>query len=124
MKKTFFSAIALLLIVLAFSGLKKPEINSYEECVSAGYPVLETFPEQCRTPDGKSFTRQIEFCGVSSNSPCSSDSECIASGCSSEVCQSILDEPAITACIYKECYTPLNHECLCNENKCQWVLPE
>lgn len=32
-------------------------VNSFEECASAGYPVLESFPEQCRTPDGRTFTR-------------------------------------------------------------------
>lgn len=31
-------------------------INSYAECVAAGYPVLELYPEQCRTPDGRTFT--------------------------------------------------------------------
>lgn len=32
-----------------------PTVNSYAECVAAGYPVLETYPEQCRTPDGRTF---------------------------------------------------------------------
>jgi len=35
------------------------QINSFEECIQAGYPILESYPEQCRTPDGKSFTRLI-----------------------------------------------------------------
>lgn len=35
------------------------QINSFEECAQAGYPILESYPEQCRTPDGKSFTRLI-----------------------------------------------------------------
>jgi hypothetical protein len=30
-------------------------INSYADCVAAGYPIQESYPEQCRTPDGKSF---------------------------------------------------------------------
>jgi len=30
-------------------------INSYDECV-AGYPVMDSYPEQCRTPDGRNFT--------------------------------------------------------------------
>lgn len=36
-----------------------PSINTFEECVSAGYSVLESYPRQCRTPDGKSFTEDI-----------------------------------------------------------------
>lgn len=35
-------------------------ITSYEECVAAGYPVLETYPEQCKIPDGRTFTHKIK----------------------------------------------------------------
>jgi len=42
---------------------KPPEtpkvINSFEECVAAGYPVLESYPRQCKTPDEKTFTEDI-----------------------------------------------------------------
>lgn len=31
-------------------------IDSFEECVDAGYPVAESYPEQCVSPDG-TFTR-------------------------------------------------------------------
>jgi len=36
-------------------------IASFEECVAAGYPVMESYPRQCRTPDGTTF---IEGGGV------------------------------------------------------------
>ena len=36
-------------------------IASFEECVAAGYPVMESNPRQCRTPDGTVF---IEDGGV------------------------------------------------------------
>lgn len=39
----------------AFAG-----INSFEDCAAAGYPIMESFPEQCRTPDGRLFVRVIE----------------------------------------------------------------
>ncbi|MEX2436687.1 MAG: Gmad2 immunoglobulin-like domain-containing protein, partial [Candidatus Paceibacterota bacterium] len=29
------------------------------ECVELGNPVMESYPEQCRTEDGKTFTRDI-----------------------------------------------------------------
>jgi hypothetical protein len=32
------------------------DINSFDDCVAAGYPVAESYPEQCFTDDGKSFT--------------------------------------------------------------------
>jgi hypothetical protein len=34
----------------------KDDINSYKECVAAGYPILDSYPEQCRTPGGRNFT--------------------------------------------------------------------
>ena len=36
------------------------QINSFEECAVAGYPIMESYPEQCRTPDGRLFVREIE----------------------------------------------------------------
>jgi len=36
------------------------------------------------------------FCGVSTGGPCSSDKDCVRSGCSGEVCQSKLEEPVVT----------------------------
>ncbi len=36
----------------------KKQITSYEECVAAGNPIMDSYPEQCAA-DGKSFTRVI-----------------------------------------------------------------
>jgi len=33
------------------------KINSFESCVAAGYPVMESYPEKCRTSDGLTFTK-------------------------------------------------------------------
>lgn len=38
---------------------KPAEISSFEECAAAGYPIMESYPEQCRTPNGKTFARNI-----------------------------------------------------------------
>lgn len=46
-----------LLIYLRKSEIKT--VASFDECISAGYPVLETYPRQCRTPDGKNFVEDI-----------------------------------------------------------------
>jgi len=35
------------------------DINSFEECLSAGNPALESYPRQCKTPDGRIFTEYI-----------------------------------------------------------------
>lgn len=34
-------------------------INSFEDCTAAGFPVMESYPAQCRTSDGRTFTQNI-----------------------------------------------------------------
>ncbi len=34
-------------------------IDDYEKCTQAGFPVIESYPQQCRTPDGRTFTQDI-----------------------------------------------------------------
>jgi hypothetical protein len=42
-------------------GIDNPtaSINSFEDCKNAGYPIMETYPQQCRTPDGKNFVEDV-----------------------------------------------------------------
>jgi hypothetical protein len=37
----------------------KTEVQNFDDCVKAGFPVLETYPAQCQTPDKKTFTEDI-----------------------------------------------------------------
>ena len=62
------------------------------------------------------------FCGWSTNKECSSDSDCVAGGCSGQVCYSSSEEPAITTCEYRDCYDAEKYglSCGCVENKCRW----
>ena len=39
----------------AFNG-----IRTFEDCAAAGYPIAESYPEQCRTPDGRLFVRTVD----------------------------------------------------------------
>lgn len=73
MKKTLITiAIILVVLVAGFFILnayiynekqadepQENEISSYEECVAAGYPILETFPQKCMTPEGDTFTKSL-----------------------------------------------------------------
>jgi hypothetical protein len=36
-------------------------ITNFEECVQAGYAVLESYPARCITPEGESFTQVVEW---------------------------------------------------------------
>lgn len=41
---------------LGFAQGEITNINSYDECVAAGYPVQESYPEQCSVPGGESYS--------------------------------------------------------------------
>jgi hypothetical protein len=62
-QKLFMILGAVLAIALAFfitSNWDSWQISSFDECAAAGYPVMESYPRQCRTPDGRHFTEEIE----------------------------------------------------------------
>lgn len=44
---------------VGYEKSQRKSINSFEDCAAAGYPIQESFPEVCRTPDGKSFTKTV-----------------------------------------------------------------
>ncbi|KKP41572.1 MAG: Periplasmic ligand-binding sensor protein [Parcubacteria group bacterium GW2011_GWA2_33_14] len=46
-------------VIFVFQNNKIAVINSFEECALAGYPIMESYPEQCKTPDGRNFIRTI-----------------------------------------------------------------
>jgi len=65
-KKLLYLILAVLLLITGFFLLKilikKPTpqvISSFEECARAGYPILESYPRQCKTPDGRTFTEKL-----------------------------------------------------------------
>jgi hypothetical protein len=33
------------------------DTSTFEECVAAGYPIMESYPERCSVPGGATFTR-------------------------------------------------------------------
>lgn len=53
--------VALLLLAggLYWYGRRGPEVQSFAECAARGYPVAESYPRQCRTPDGETFREDI-----------------------------------------------------------------
>jgi len=45
--------------VLFSSTIGIRRVGSFEECAAAGYPVMESYPRQCKTPDGRIFVEEI-----------------------------------------------------------------
>ncbi len=50
------AAVAAWLVYFKSSSL---EVQNFEECIKAGYPVMESYPRQCKATDGKTFTEDI-----------------------------------------------------------------
>ena len=40
-------------------GVRPGEINNFNDCADVGYPIMESYPQQCRIPDGKVFVQYI-----------------------------------------------------------------
>jgi len=59
----FLLALVVLIGILVYSMIFKktivPVVTNFETCVNQGYSVLELYPRQCKTPDGKTFTEDI-----------------------------------------------------------------
>jgi len=53
--------VLLLLMWLLFpKNIQAPSpIMSFADCASAGYPVMESYPRQCRTPDGRTYAEEL-----------------------------------------------------------------
>lgn len=49
------------LAMLFFAGCQSNvEIIDFKSCVEAGFPVMESYPRQCRGPSGEVFVEEIE----------------------------------------------------------------
>lgn len=57
------------------NGTGNGDITTFEECVAAGNPIMESYPRQCRA-GGKTFISLSDLFDVSKNTSCSADDEC------------------------------------------------
>ncbi len=48
----------LLILTITACG-KETKITNFKECADAGNPIMESYPQQCRTADGRTFTEEI-----------------------------------------------------------------
>ncbi len=91
-------------------------ITSFDECAAAGYPIMESSPEQCRTPQGQTFVNEhAQVAG--------SVGGCVVGGCSGEVCSNTSEGPAVSSCIYRAefaCYKSAKCERQSN-GQCGWT---
>ena len=101
------------------------EVCGHMECVEqrSAYPLSDSGIENIIHQMLSTFMFIEEFCGTSTYGSCTIDSDCIAGGCSGQVCQSKNEEPIVTTCEYKDCYNAQSYglDCKCVDKKCQWA---
>ena len=59
------------------SGSRAEKILTFEECVAVGYPVMESFPAQCMTPEGKRFVSGRDVVKSNAEVFCERDADCL-----------------------------------------------
>ncbi len=66
MKQFIFWGILIVILAVAVIGwvyksreTPNTSVSNFEECAAKGYPVLKSYPRQCKTPNGKTFTEDI-----------------------------------------------------------------
>ncbi len=117
------AVVAILLSISSYGAqMRMGAISNFEECAAAGNPIMESYPEQCRTPDGRTFVRDI------SNDTSNGGDEivfngCAVAGCSGQLCVSA-DEAGdiVTTCEYRAEYA-CHKEAYCGpqaDGKCGW----
>lgn len=63
--KPIYLVVPIILLILGiylysknnFVQIPPNDISTFEECASAGYPIMESYPERCKVPGGETFTR-------------------------------------------------------------------
>jgi len=64
------------------------------------------------------------FCGESSYGKCTKNDDCVAGGCSSQICLSKNEQSdTVTTCEWADCYDATSYglTCGCLNSKCQWT---
>lgn len=56
------AAVAVIFLIL-YPKLKeakqKPRVNNFEDCLKAGYPIMESYPRQCTAFGGRIFVETV-----------------------------------------------------------------
>ena len=127
-KTTTLILIALVLVAIAAGLLylsslgqhyRAAAITNFDECAAAGNPIMESYPEQCRTADGRTFVNQHQTAPTPPR-----EAGCVPAGCSKEVCvDASRASEIVTSCVYLpqfECYKTARCERQA-DGRCGWT---
>src|SRR3989344_3635208 len=92
-------------LLLAFSQNREQQylfsISNFDECATAGFPIMESYPERCATPDGRTFVNERQTLPPDSIA----FNGCAVAGCSGQLCVSAEEAGEIfTTCEYRAEY--------------------
>ena len=120
-----FTGLAIYLWLSKRSLFQLSKIKNFEECVKAGYLILDSYPRKCQTPEGKVFVENIKKDSslvATPKLPVVKDG-CKISGCSGEICS---DKELLTNCKWQEEYVCYRFA-LCErqqDNRCGWTMTD
>ncbi len=101
-------------------------ISTFEECVAAGNPVMESYPRQCRSQAGAIFIEEIPQHNMNESGTVVSNT-CAIAGCSGQLCVNAdIADSLVTTCEYREeyaCYRDASCEPQSN-GECGWTQTE
>lgn len=105
-------------LLLSLSNIAKQQriiaIDSFEACKQAGFPIMESYPEQCMTPDGRTFVNDAQQIVASG---------CEVGGCSGQLCGE-MGENLVSDCEYNAVYACYQQHSSCErqpDGKCGWT---
>lgn len=99
--------IALVILRISPRLPASPQISSvttFEECVQAGNPIMESYPRQCRSKVGAIFVEEIPQQNPSESGNLISNG-CAIAGCSGQICvRSDIADSLVTTCEFRAEY--------------------
>ena len=108
-KITIIAAIIIILVAAAFffayliNRKSVGKVNDFEQCAKLGFPVMESYPRQCRAGD-KIFVEDTNANKPANNNTNIASPECKIAGCSGQLCVDKNAEDIITTCEYRPDY--------------------
>ncbi len=108
-KNTVITMMVIILIAAAFflayliNRKSVSEVSNFEQCAKLGFPIMESYPRQCRAGD-KIFVEDINANKPANNNKNIASPDCKISGCSGQLCVDKNAEDIITTCEYRPEY--------------------
>lgn len=99
-------------------------ISNFEECAAAGNAIMESYPRQCRTKDGRHFVEDVPPVAMPGDGLGLQTNGCAVAGCSGQLCVSADEAGTImTTCEFRAEYA-CYREASCEpqaDGKCGWT---